>query len=101
EAAGDGHHARKRNRDPSQGNALRSRKGDGLLGEVIGGSKQEDQREEKASQNDHRSLPKAYCLHIFGNCDRLRCHVLPPFVRLSGRPCRRDGPYLLMSSLLK
>src|SRR4029077_12595351 len=30
--------------------------------------------------NDHRTLPKACCLHIFGNCDRIRCHVLPPFV---------------------
>src|SRR5882757_9209421 len=72
----------KRNRDRSQWHALRSRKGDGLLGEVIGGSHQENKREEKPSQNDHRSLPKACCLHIFGNCDRIRCHVLPPFVFL-------------------
>ena len=79
EAAGDGHHARKRNRDRSQRHALRSRIADGLLVKVIGAGHQENQREEKPSQNDHRSLPKAYCLHIFGNCDRIRCHVLPPF----------------------
>src|SRR4029077_9601489 len=34
----------------------------------------------KPSQNDYCTLPKACCLHILGNCDRIRCHVLPPFV---------------------
>jgi len=27
----------------------------------------------------HCTLPKAYCLHIFGSCDRICCYVLPPF----------------------
>jgi hypothetical protein len=31
---------------------------------MIGSSHQENQREQKPPQNDHRSLPKASCLHI-------------------------------------
>src|SRR6266481_5253263 len=79
QAAGNGQHAGKRNRDRSQRHALRSRIADGLLVKMIGSSHQENQREQKPSQNDHCTLPKACCLRILGNCDRIRCHELPPF----------------------
>src|SRR5215470_16423780 len=71
---------RKVERDRSQRHTLRSRIADGLLVKMIGSSHQENQREQKPSQNDHCTLPKACCLHILGNCDRIGCHVLPPFV---------------------
>src|SRR4029077_1612229 len=52
---------------------------DWFVFKMIGSSHQEKQREQKPSQNDHCPLPKACCLRILGNCDRIRCHELPPF----------------------
>src|SRR6267143_1637879 len=81
EAASNGQHAGKRNCDRSPRHALRSRKGDGLPGKVIGRSHEENQRKEKSSQNDHCTLEKTLGLHTVGNCHRISCHVVPPDAR--------------------
>src|SRR5882724_9184142 len=83
ESAQDRQYARKRNRDRGQRYTLRSRIADSLFVKMIGSSHHEDHREQEPPQGNHSTLPKACCLRIFGNCNRIRCHVLSPFICLA------------------
>jgi len=81
---GDRPHAREGPRSEANAHTLRSRKGDGLAGEVDWGHTRKIARRKTVTKRPG-TMPKAYCFHIFGNCDRISCNVLHPICFLKPR----------------